>query len=83
MLPMVADQVDIYEEYADFLASLDPERVLKYQISEKKQTRLKVLLSKNQGTGLSLDEQAEMEHYFTIERIVRLAKVYALERLAA
>lgn len=74
-------QRSIYEELAEFMASMDPAKVMDYKASEEAQSRLEFLLEKKRDNKLSPDEQAELEHYFTVERIVRLAKARALLRL--
>lgn len=78
---MVAQQ-SIYEELAEFMASMDAGKVMNYKASEEAQSRLELLLEKNRENNLSPDEKAELEHYFTVERIVRLAKARAMLRLS-
>ncbi len=72
----------IYDELAEFLASLGPEKVLAYKPSEKKQQRFSELLGLQETRDLTLAEKMEMEHFFTLERIIRIAKAHALTLLA-
>lgn len=78
---MVVEYNSVYDELAQFLASLSPRRVLAYKASPKAQSRVNVLLEKNKSSGLTADENAEMERYMTVEHIVRLAKAKALQKL--
>lgn len=71
-------QSNVYDELAEFFASLAPEKVLAFKPSEKKQQRLSDLLSLQQSRDLTLAEKMEMEHFFTLERIIRVAKAHAL-----
>ena len=73
----------VFDELADLLASMDPDKVLAFRTSEKAQLRLNELLEKNkQKGGLSKSEQVEMEQFMLLEHIVSLAKARALKRLA-
>ncbi len=78
---MVLEYNSVYDELAQFLASLSPRRVLAYKSSAKAQERVSLLLEKNKTVGLSEEENAEMERYMTVEHIVRLAKAKALQKL--
>jgi hypothetical protein len=81
--PVFAEYHSVYDEFALFLASLSPRRVLAYKASVKAQERVNLLLQKNTGIGLTIEENAEMERYMTIEHIVRLAKAKALQKINA
>ncbi len=74
-------QSNVYDELAEFLASLAPEKVLAFKPSEKKQKRLSELLELQQTRSLTALEQMEIEHFFTLERIIRVAKAHALTLL--
>ena len=78
---MVLEYNSVYDELAQFLASLSPRRVLAYKASPKAQTRVNDLLEKNNNVGLTPEENAEMERYMTVEHIVRLAKAKALQHV--
>ena len=78
---MVLEYNSVYDELAQFLASLSPRRVLAYKSSTKAQERVSLFLEKNKTVGLSEEENAEMERYMTVEHIVRLAKAKALQKL--
>ncbi|MDZ4682546.1 MAG: hypothetical protein SGI94_19050 [Saprospiraceae bacterium] len=70
---MVAYQ-NIYESLAEFIASMDPEKVLAFHAPADIQTHVEILRDKKKSAGLSEQEQDELEHYFILEHIVRLAK---------
>ena len=79
---MVAQQADIYQDFADFIAGLSPEKLLNYYAPPKMQQRVELLIERKKEGVISKEEVAEMERYFTLEHIVRLAKARAL-RLTA
>jgi hypothetical protein len=73
----------IFNELADLLASMDPEKVIAFHTSEKAQTRLDELLEKNkENEGLSDDEHKEVEYFMLLEHIISLAKARALKILS-
>lgn len=78
---MVLEYNSVYDDLAQFLASLSPHRVIAYKATQKAQARVNELLEKNKTVGLSLEENAEMERHMTVEHIVRLAKAKALQKL--
>ena len=78
---MVLEYNSVYDELAFFLANLSPRKVLAYKASTKSQERATILLEKNSSTGLTAEENAEMERYMTVEHIVRLAKAKATQKL--
>ena len=64
-----------YDSLADFMVTLDPVKVLNFHAPSHIQDRVEALLEKKEGkNGLSLTEQEELDHYFILEHIVRLAK---------
>lgn len=73
----------VFEELADLLASMDPNKVLAFKTSKKSQSRLEELLEKNKRTkGLSKSEKSEIEQFMLLEHIVSLAKARAIKMLA-
>jgi hypothetical protein len=65
---------NIYDSLAEFMAGMDPEKVLAFHAPADIQERADFLLEKKKGAGLTADESSELEHYFILEHIVRLAK---------
>ncbi len=77
---MIAYQ-NIYDSLADFMAALDPAKVLAFHAPAHIQARVEVLLEKKQQDGLTPIEKEELDHYFILEHIVRLAKSRARLRM--
>jgi len=75
--------LDVFDEFVDFLAGYEPERILNYHPSSKTQKRVEKLLSKKQNKQLSTKEQHELDYFLMLEHIIRLAKARALKSLAA
>lgn len=73
----------IFEELAELLAGMNPEKVLAFHASIKAQERLEELLWKNkEPEGLSALEKTELEQFMLVEHIVSLAKARAIKRLS-
>lgn len=72
----------VYDSVADFIASMNPEKVLELRADPDMQDRLEELIEKEKMTGLSAEEKEELDHYIVLERLIRLAKARALYRLS-
>ncbi len=72
----------VYDHIADFIASMDPQKVLELKAPPGMSTRLEDLIDKEKEVGLSLEEKDELDHYLVLERLIRLAKAHARLRLA-
>ncbi len=72
-----------YEEVADFIATLDPKRLLELKPSDAVQARVELLIDKKKDDTLSSEEQYELDRYMALEHLIALAKVQARKRLAA
>jgi hypothetical protein len=70
-----------YDSLADFMASLDPVKVVAFHAPEKIQLRVEFLLNKQQNVVLNSEERKELDHYLILEHIVRLAKSKAMLQL--
>ncbi|MEM9886464.1 MAG: hypothetical protein AAF849_11285 [Bacteroidota bacterium] len=70
-----------YDMVADFIASMNPRRVLELKAPASMQKRLETLIVREKEGGLSLEEKDELDHYIVLERLIRLSKVRALYRL--
>lgn len=70
---MIAYQ-SIYDSLAEFIATLDPIKVIGFHAPADIQKRVEELLHKKQDAGLSSSELEELDHYLILEHIVRLAK---------
>jgi hypothetical protein len=70
-----------FDEVADFIAELNPAKLIALKPSAKVQERLDNLLFKNKEEGLNDDEKLELERYLTLEHLISLAKARARKRL--
>ncbi len=73
---------NIYDSLAEFIAGMDAQKVLTFHAPADTQNRVETLLEKKKETQLSSNEKEELEHYFILEHIVRLAKSRARLKLA-
>ena len=74
---------NIYDDVIDLLAKLPPELLLDFHPSEKAQARLEILLDKKSENRLSQPEKDELDKFFVLEHIVRMAKANALKNISA
>lgn len=72
--PLSITQKNAYDSLANFIATLDPKKVLEFHAPESIQNRVEELLYQKEQIGLKEQEQEELNHYFILEHIVRLAK---------
>ena len=72
-----------YEEVAEFLAKLDPEKLLELKPSAEVQYRVEELIEKKKESGLTPDEQYELDRYLALEYLISLTKARARIHLAA
>jgi hypothetical protein len=71
-----------YDIVADFLASMDPKRIISFHAPDEMQKRLdELILKEKEGGGLTKEDKDELDHYIVLERLIRLAKANAYLRL--
>ena len=70
-----------FDEIADFIAELNPAKLIALKPSATVQQRLEDLLFKNREEGLNDEEKHELERYLTLEHLISLAKARARKRL--
>ena len=75
--------LNVYDEVASFMATMNPEKVLAFTPSQTNQERLDFLLTKQQESQLNEAERSELEHFLIVNRIISLAKARASKLLAA
>ena len=64
-----------YLEFIDFIAQgTTPQQIIAYHPSARAQARLEELLTRERDEALSSDEQVELNHFFELEHILRMAK---------
>ncbi len=71
-----------YEEVAEFLATLDPKRLLELHPSDVVQLRVEILIDKKKSNILTSEEKYELDRYMALEHLIALAKVRARMHLA-
>lgn len=73
----------VYEEIIDFLArGTSPAKLAEFSPSQETRDRVADLIHKEKTDGLGEEERAELNHYFGIEHIMRLAKARAREHFS-
>lgn len=72
----------VYDHIADFIASMDPKKILELKAPPSISIRLETLIDKEKEGNLTLEEKDELDHYMVLERLIRLAKAHARLRLA-
>lgn len=73
----------IYEELAVFLAESAPAQILSFRPSEGIQARYQELVLKKKNDNINEEESSELEHYFMLEHIFRIAKIRAAMQMEA
>lgn len=73
---MTAD-VMAYEEVAEFLAAINPEKLLELRPSPAVQERVEELIQKKKEGALSSEEQYELDRYLALEHLIALTKARA------
>lgn len=67
-----------YEEIINFIAAgTTPESVIAFRPSDAAQERVEDLVFRSKTTGLTPEEEAELQHYVEIEHLMRMAKARA------
>ena len=72
-----------YDEVADFIANLNPAKLLELKPSSKVQERVNFLIERKKEIGLRDDEQFELDRYLSLEHLIALAKIRARAHLRA
>jgi len=67
-----------YFEFIDFIAAgTTPEQIIAFRSSSKAQQRVEDLIAKERDEHLSADERSELDYFFQLEHILRVAKARA------
>ena len=72
---------NVYNDVADFIANMNPQKILELRASEQSKERLVFLTEKEKESSLSYEEKDELDHYLVLERLIRLTKAHARQRL--
>ncbi len=73
----------VYNDVAEFIASMNPAKLLELKASKEAQERLQTLIEQEKESGLNSEEKDELDHYLILERLIRLSKAHARQHLAA
>jgi hypothetical protein len=65
-----------YDHVANFLAMMNPQKILELRAPVEISARLEELLRREKEKGLSVEEKDELDHYIVLERLIRLAKAH-------
>lgn len=68
----------VYNEVAEFIATMNPAKVISFKPSATNQNRFDFLLDKQTESKLSNDEKSELDRFLILNRIIGLAKAQAL-----
>ena len=71
-----------YDHIANFIAAMNPAKVLELQAPEAARLRLEELVELEKAKELSPAEKDELDHFIVLERLIRLAKADARLKLA-
>lgn len=72
----------VYDHVADFIADMNPSKLLELRATDVASERLTTLIEQEKESGLTPAEKDELDHYLVLERLIRLAKAHARQRLA-
>jgi hypothetical protein len=76
------DLAAIYDEIADFLTSApNSEQIISFRLSDESECLISDLLEANRTRGLTSSEQAALNDYERIERLMQAIKVRAFAKL--
>lgn len=67
----------VYDQLAEMLAQIDPQRLLAMRADAATQERFDFLVEKNAKALLTVAEKDELDHFIVLERLFRLAKMRA------
>jgi len=70
-----------FDELAAFFASKIPDDLIAFQPSKATSDRVELLIFKEKRDGLTVEEKGELDAYMVLERIMRLAKGKAREKV--
>jgi hypothetical protein len=65
------------EEVADFIATINPARVLAFRPSEETRQRVSDLIEREKNNEISAEEKGELDYYIQLEHLMRMAKIFA------
>jgi len=74
----------VYDEIIDFIAAgTTPQSVINFKLSATAQDRLEDLVYRHKMGEVTPEEKRELDHFLTLEHIMRLAKARAYKYISA
>lgn len=74
--------ITAYDEIVDFIVATNPIAVASFEASQVTKDRVAELIQREKTVGLDPQEESELNQYFSLEHIMRLAKARARGHLA-
>lgn len=74
---------ELFDDVAEALAKMDPEKILELRASEKMAARVEDLVQKKKEATITEEEAIELEHYLALDLLINLTKARARRLLAA
>ncbi len=65
------------EEVAEFIASVNPAKVLAFRPSDETKQRVSDLIEREKTNKISTEEKSELDYYLQLEHLMRMAKILA------
>lgn len=65
------------EEVAEFIASVNPAKVLAFRPSKETTSRVSELIQQEKNENISSEEKDELDYYMHLEHLMRMAKIMA------
>ena len=79
---MAIAHLPAYEEFVEFITSVPTiEQVSQFHLSDATEARISSLLKANRDETITQEEVVELDEYLHLERIMRKAKIRAIEKL--
>ena len=79
---MAITHLPAYEEFVEFITSVPTvEQVSQLHLSDETEARISSLLKANCEQTISPEEITELDEYLRLERMMRKAKIRAIEKL--
>ncbi len=72
----------VYDEVAEMIARLGPEKILAMRPSLEMQARFDFLVDQSKNAVISPREKDELDHFIVLERLFRLAKIRADDQIS-
>mgnify|MGYP000529202525 CR=1 FL=1 len=76
--------LNAYDEIVHLMvSSIDPERLIAYDIPVYLIDRYQILVEKEKAEAITIEEKSELDSLLMINHVISLAKLMAIKKLAA